>query len=78
SEVLGELARDNDGARVLRETLRVFYLTGENYTDTAEIMRLHRNTVKYRVSRALELRDGPTRSHRVDLAVALNACHFLG
>ena len=78
SEVLGELARDNDGAGVLRETLRVFYLTGESYTDTAEIMRLHRNTVKYRVSRALELRNGPTRSHRVDLAVALNACHFLG
>lgn len=78
SEVLGRLAQDNEGAGVLRETLRVFYLTGESYTDTAEIMRLHRNTVKYRVSRALELRDGPTGSHRVDLAVALNACHFLG
>ncbi|MDP5184220.1 helix-turn-helix domain-containing protein [Blastococcus sp. BMG 814] len=77
-EVLGQLALDNDTSQVLRETLRVFYLTGESYTDTAEIMRLHRNTVKYRVSRALELRDPATRSHRVDLAVALNACHFLG
>ncbi|MGY1847196.1 MULTISPECIES: PucR family transcriptional regulator [unclassified Blastococcus] len=77
-EVLGPLAVDNDASQVLRETLRVFYLTGESYTETAEIMRLHRNTVKYRVSRALELRQPAARSHRVDLAVALNACHFLG
>ncbi|MGY2085059.1 PucR family transcriptional regulator [Blastococcus sp. SYSU DS0539] len=78
SEVLGQLALDNDASRVLRDTLRIFYLAGESYTETAEIMRLHRNTVKYRVSRALELRDPAARSHRVDLAVALNACHFLG
>jgi catechol 2,3-dioxygenase-like lactoylglutathione lyase family enzyme len=79
AEVLGaDLAQDTDGARVLRETLRVFYLTGESYTETAELMQLHRNTVKYRVSRALELPNGPRRSQRTDLAVALNACHFLG
>jgi sugar diacid utilization regulator len=63
---------------VLRETLRVFFLTGESYTDTARIMQLHRNTVKYRVSKALGQGDAASGPNRIDLAVALNACHFLG
>lgn len=78
AEVLGRLAIDHDRSAVLRETLRVFYLTGENYTETAELMNLHRNTVKYRVEKALEERDSSVTSNRVDIAVALNVCHFLG
>jgi hypothetical protein len=78
AEVLGQLALDNPNMRLLRETLRVFFLTGENYTDTASLMNLHRNTVKYRVTRALELRDTGIDPNRIDLAVALNVCHFLG
>ncbi len=77
-EVLGGLAADNEGTRALRETLRTFFLTGESYTDTAVLMNLHRNTVRYRVTRALELGEHTSRSNRVDLAVALNVCHFLG
>jgi DNA-binding PucR family transcriptional regulator len=41
-------------------------------------MQLHRNTVKYRVTKALELVATPATSNRIDLAVALNVCHFLG
>jgi len=78
AEVLGRLAADNEQMRVLRETLRVFFLTGESYTDTAARMKLHRNTVKYRIAKALEQGDTVISSNRIDLAVALNVCHFLG
>jgi hypothetical protein len=77
-EVLGGLAADNDSVKALRETLRVFFLTGESYTDTAALMNLHRNTVRYRVAKALEQGATVIRTNRVDLAVALNVCHFLG
>jgi len=77
-EVLGGLAVDNENTRALRETLRVFFLTGESYTDTAVLMNLHRNTVRYRVSKALEQGATAIGTNRVDLAVALNVCHFLG
>jgi hypothetical protein len=78
AEVLGHLAADNEQMRLLRETLRVFFLTGESYTDTAARMKLHRNTVKYRIAKALEQGETEISSHRIDLAVALNVCHFLG
>ncbi|MFD2092276.1 PucR family transcriptional regulator [Blastococcus deserti] len=78
AEVLGPLASDTESARSLRETLRVFFLTGESYTDTARIMQLHRNTVKYRVSKALSHGETAISTNRVDLAVALSVCHFLG
>jgi DNA-binding PucR family transcriptional regulator len=77
-EVLGGLAADSDNMDVLRETLRIFLLTGESYTDTAALMNLHRNTVRYRIAKALEHVTTTIRSNRVDLAVALNVCHFLG
>jgi DNA-binding PucR family transcriptional regulator len=78
AEVLGHLAVDNEQMRSLRETQRVFFLTGESYTDTAAIMKLHRNTVKYRIAKALEQGETVISSKRIDLAVALNVCHFLG
>ena len=77
-EVLGGLAVDNENMSALRETLRVFLMTGESYTDTATLMNLHRNTVRYRVAKALEHAATAIRTNRVDLAVALNVCHFLG
>jgi hypothetical protein len=78
AEVLGHLAVDTEQMRSLRETLRIFFLTGENYTDTAALMQLHRNTVKYRIDKALEQSETVISSNRIDLAVALNVCHFLG
>jgi hypothetical protein len=77
-EVLGGLAADNENMKAMRETLRVFFLTGESYIDTARLTSLHRNTVRYRVGKALEQADAGNRSSRMDLAVALNVCHFLG
>ena len=78
AEVLGPLASDDESTEARRETLRVFLMTGSSYTETAELMRLHRNTVKYRVAKALEGLAPGVSSNRMDLAVALNVCHFLG
>jgi DNA-binding PucR family transcriptional regulator len=78
AEVLGPLAADDEATEARRETLRTFLLTGGSYTETAELLQLHRNTVKYRVSKALEGLHPGVSSNRMDLAVALNVCHFLG
>ncbi|MGV9480444.1 PucR family transcriptional regulator [Gordonia aichiensis] len=74
-EVLGPLAEDSPNAAALRETLSVFFATGESHLHTAERLNLHRNTVKYRVDKAM--RDTRT-TDRLDLALALTVCEFLG
>jgi hypothetical protein len=76
--VLGRLAIDDESTAALRETMRVFLLTGDNYSRTADLLVLHRNTVKYRVSKVLEERGGSVDSNRLDVALALQACHLLG
>ncbi len=74
-EVLGPLADDTDNAAVLRRTLRTYFATGESHLHTAQQLNLHRNTVKYRVDKALT----GQRSHdRLDIALALQVCEFLG
>lgn len=78
AEVLGDLASDDEATESRRETLRVFLMTGGSYTETAEQMSLHRNTVKYRVTKALESLNPGVSANRMDLAVALNICHYLG
>lgn len=78
AEVLGLLAADDEATEARRETLRTFLLTGGSYTETAELLQLHRNTVKYRVTKALDSLHPGVSSNRMDLAVALNVCHFLG
>ncbi|APE36937.1 hypothetical protein BOX37_26755 [Nocardia mangyaensis] len=78
-EVLGELAYDAEQTAPLRDTLRTYYSTGESHVHTAQQMILHRNTVKYRITRALELiRDGGTPHSKLDIAVALEVCRLLG
>jgi DNA-binding PucR family transcriptional regulator len=77
-ELLGPLAVDRPGAEALRETLRVFFATGESYARTAELLSLHRNTVKYRVAKAFGERGEGREADRMDLAVALQVCRFLG
>ncbi|MEU9239729.1 helix-turn-helix domain-containing protein [Streptomyces shenzhenensis] len=77
-EVLGPLAGDDDHAAELRRTLHAFFSTGENYGKAAELLNVHRNTVKYRVSKVLDS-PGLTAAHdRMDIALALQICHFLG
>jgi hypothetical protein len=75
-EVLGGLADDTPSTAVLRETLAVFFATKDSHLHTAERMNLHRNTVKYRVNKALA--ETPAHRDRLDLALALAVCEFLG
>lgn len=75
-EVLGHLADDNPNAAMLRETLSVYFATKESHLHTAEQLNLHRNTVKYRVGKALG--EIPPHRDRLDLALALTVCELLG
>ncbi|EGD55986.1 PucR family transcriptional regulator [Gordonia neofelifaecis] len=75
-EVLGDLASDSPATAPLRETLAVFLATADSHVRTAARLNLHRNTVKYRVDKALSM-IGAERD-RLDLAVSLTACELLG
>ncbi|NDK91176.1 PucR family transcriptional regulator [Gordonia desulfuricans] len=75
-EILGPLADDTPTAATLRETLAVFFATRESHLHTATQLNLHRNTVKYRVGKALA--EVPPDRDRLDLALALTACELLG
>ncbi|MGI5219338.1 helix-turn-helix domain-containing protein [Nocardia sp. CA-290969] len=78
-ETLGELAENTVQAAILRDTLRTFYETGESHVHTAQKMTLHRNTVKYRITKALTAtRTDGTQHESLDIALALRICHFLG
>ncbi|MBB5911773.1 hypothetical protein BJY24_000640 [Nocardia transvalensis] len=78
-EVLGALADDTDQAATLRETLGTFYEIGESHVHTAQKMILHRNTVKYRITKALAAtRTNGTSHEKLDIALALRICRFLG
>jgi DNA-binding PucR family transcriptional regulator len=78
SETLGPLAIDSERNTRLRETARVFLQTGGSYTTTADQLFLHRNTAQYRIQKAEELRGRPLREGRLDVELALLACHWLG
>lgn len=75
-EVLGPLAEHTDTAAQLRLTLSTYFTTGESHLHTAHKLNLHRNTVKYRINKFVtpHLAD----HDRLDLALALQACEFLG
>jgi DNA-binding PucR family transcriptional regulator len=76
-ETLGDLAVDSSRNEGLRETARVFLQTGGSYTATAEQLFLHRNTAQYRVRKAEEVRGRPLRDGRLDVELALLACHWM-
>jgi DNA-binding PucR family transcriptional regulator len=77
-DVLGPLAVDDEQHARLRETLRVFLAGGSSYTWAAEQLTLHKNSVRYRVARAEQVRGRPIRSDRFDVELALRACRWLG
>jgi DNA-binding PucR family transcriptional regulator len=77
-ETLGALAIDSERNARLRDTARVFLQTGGSYTSTADQLFLHRNTAQYRVQKAEELRGRSLREGRLDVELALLACHWLG
>lgn len=76
-EVLGPLAVDSEAAERTRETVRVFLRTS-SYTDTSELLTLHRNTVKYRISKVEQERGRPLIDGRLDLELGLHVCEVLG
>jgi DNA-binding PucR family transcriptional regulator len=78
AETLGALAIASERNDGLRETARVFLDTGGSYTATGDQLYLHRNTVQYRVRQAEELRGRPFTDARLDVELALLACHWLG
>lgn len=77
-DALGGLAEDTDSAERLRETLRIFLSTRNSFAATAQLVHLHKNTVKYRVDRAVEARGRGVDEDRLDLELALIACRWLG
>lgn len=77
-EVLGDLARDTDDAARQRETVRVFLDSAENYSETASRLLLHRNTVRYRLTKAEHELGREPGARRLDTHLALTLCHVLG
>lgn len=75
---LGPLAIDDDHRARLRETLLTFLSTSSNYTTTAQLLSMHKNSVKYRVAKAEEERGSPIDQDRLDVELALVACRWLG
>ena len=79
SDVLGDLSVDDERNEWLRETLRVFLARNRSYVATAEAMILHRNTIQYRVTQAMELCgqsfDDPDAVFNVQ--IALEVCRWM-
>lgn len=75
---LGGLARDTPAAAALRETLLAYL--DEQSSPAAAAAKLHvaRNTVSYRVARAIEILGRDPATRRLQLHVALHLAHFLG
>jgi GGDEF-like domain/PucR C-terminal helix-turn-helix domain len=76
--VLGDLAGDNENDARLRETLRMYLGCGASYKVAAEELNMHFNSVKYRVGRAVERRGREIGSDRLEIELALLACHWYG
>ena len=75
---LGALAADTDNDTRLRETPQVFLGCGSSYKQAADELNLHFNSVKYRVGRAIARRGRDVGTDRLDVELALLACHWYG
>lgn len=77
---LAALGADDERCRSLRETLRTFLDRNRSFSATSEVMMLHRNTIQYRVQKALELcgHTLDTPGTAFTLQSALEAAHWLG
>lgn len=78
SEVLGGLAVDDPSMTELRRTVLSFLQTGASLTEAATMLHLHKNTVRYRLRKAEDVRGRPLNERRMDVEVALLACEHLG
>ena len=71
---LGPLASNTTGDAKLRETLRIFLRERSSHTAAAEHLGLHRNTVGYRVNKAVQRRGRPIAGDQIEVEMALLAC----
>ena len=71
---LGPLASNTTGDAKLRETLRIFLREGSSHTATAKHLAVHRNTVGYRVNKAVQRRGRPITDDQIEVEMALLAC----
>lgn len=77
-DTLGELAVDDRRRELLRETLRVFLAANRSYAATADQLMVHRNTVHYRVQRAVDHYHLDLDANAFDLQFALTICRWHG
>jgi hypothetical protein len=76
---LGELSRPDDRVDVLRRTLWTYLCARGSVSAAATALTMHRNSVQYRVERAVELLPGHALPEPTyDLQVALHAARWLG
>jgi hypothetical protein len=75
---LGALAADDETTARLRETTRTFLAEGSSFAAAAGRLNVHKNTVRYRLEKAAEVRGRPLDVDRLDLELALIACQWLG
>jgi DNA-binding PucR family transcriptional regulator len=78
ANALGALATDDEACARLRETLLAFLSEGSSFLATSKLIHVHKNTVKYRVDKAVEIRGRPLDDDRFNLELALIACRWLG
>ena len=77
-DTLGALGEDSARAARLRHTLRIYLAEASNAPRTADMLHLHRNTVRQRIERAAEILGYDPEQHRLAVELALELHHKLG
>jgi hypothetical protein len=75
---LGPLANDGQATAQLRETLAAYIECGLSAAETARLLRTHRNTIHYRMSRICDLIGDDFTPRLTELAVALKLVSSFG
>lgn len=75
---LAGLAASDDSTDRLRDTLRVYLKNGSDAGATGELLKLHPNTVRYRIRQAEKLLGHPIQQRRVQIELALEIIGVLG
>lgn len=74
---LGELAVAGEATERLRSTLRVYLKQGGDASLAGELLRLHPNTVRYRIRQAEKKIGHPIGQRRVQIELALEIVRFM-
>lgn len=74
--ILGPLAEPDRGVAELRKTLRTYLAAGRSRLHSASRLHVARNTVAYRVAKAVKLLGRELERDEVDLRIALEIAHL--